>query len=182
MKTYEVRYLFKVNAEDRFDAARKVDNFLPQTDDIVESYYIIAVKPETSKINCEGCEEFDSYGCMYQWLENGECKREPLKPPTIESKEKIKFEYEVLLKIATDKVNGFTLSDLANAFPDNTKNDVAKNIGELEILGMIRGDWVQNKDNNNRWEMRYFIAGEGTPDFLKTVLEYKEGMFRNHKP
>jgi hypothetical protein len=93
----------------------------------------------------------------------------------------MKFEYDVLLKINTDKENGFTLSKLALEFPTQPKQHIAKALGELEILGMIRGNWVQNKDNDNRWERRYVIAGEGTPDFLKYILEYKEKTFGQTK-
>ena len=81
MKKYEVRFLFKVNAEDRFDATTKVSKFLPETSEEVISYYIIAVKPETNKKNCTGCDQFDDYGCLYQFINNGECKRETLKLP-----------------------------------------------------------------------------------------------------
>jgi hypothetical protein len=83
MKTYEVRYQFKVKAKDRFDAARKIDKFLPQTDDVVQSFHIIAVKPETSKENCEGCDDFDTWGCVYQFINNGECRRETLSKPIL---------------------------------------------------------------------------------------------------
>ena len=83
MKIYDVRFLFKVKAEDRFDAAMKVSQFLPENNKDITGYYVIAVKPETSKINCEGCEEFDSYGCVYQFVNNGECKRESLSKPKL---------------------------------------------------------------------------------------------------
>jgi len=81
MKTYEVRFLFKVKAKDRFDAARKVSKFIPDTNIDVFEFYIVAVKPETNKKNCKGCDEFDDYGCVYQFVNNGECKRESLKIP-----------------------------------------------------------------------------------------------------
>lgn len=81
MKRYEVRMVFKVDAEDRFDAAMKVSQYLPETSDTVFGYYIIAVKPETSKKNCAGCDDFDTYGCAYQFINNGECRRENLIPP-----------------------------------------------------------------------------------------------------
>ena len=83
MKTYEVRYLFKVRAEDHFDAVRKVSEFIPDNNEVILSYYVIAVKPETNKINCEGCDDFDSYGCVYQFVNNGECRRESLSKPKL---------------------------------------------------------------------------------------------------
>ena len=78
MKEYQVRYIFTVKALDRFDAVRKVNSFLPETDNNIVEYYTFAVKPRTCVENCIGCEEYDEYGCMYQAVNQGECKREPL--------------------------------------------------------------------------------------------------------
>jgi hypothetical protein len=81
LKKYEIRMIFKVDAEDRFNATRKVSEFIPETNQEVFGYYIIGVKPETNKKNCTGCDDFDSYGCVYQFINAGECRRETPKPP-----------------------------------------------------------------------------------------------------
>ena len=83
----------------------------------------------------------------------------------------MKFIYDVLLKIASDRVNGFTLSELTPSFTES-KLKIASALGELELLCFIRGLWVINSDN--RWERRYYSVGEGTPDFVKLLNSYKQ--------
>lgn len=78
MKEYQVRYCFNVSAKDRFDAVRKVEEFLPETNDAVSMFFVIATKPVTCNENCAGCDEYDDWGCVYQFVNEGECKREPL--------------------------------------------------------------------------------------------------------
>ena len=80
--------------------------------------------------------------------------------------------YEVLLKINTDRVNGFTLSSLANEFPEHDKKEVAKALGELELTGAVRGQWYLN--TYKRWERRYYI-GNDPPDLSRRILENPEG-------
>ena len=84
----------------------------------------------------------------------------------------MKLEYEVLLKINTYKETGLTFHELCDIFSKNTKLEVAKAVGEMEMIGATRGFWIMNKDR--RWERRYFVTDEGTPDFIKTLLENKE--------
>jgi len=83
----------------------------------------------------------------------------------------MKLEYAVLLKISSDRVNGFTLSELTDSFTES-KLKIASALGELELLGFVRGLWVIN--SNKRWVRRYYSVGEGTPDFVKLLNTYKQ--------
>jgi len=83
----------------------------------------------------------------------------------------MKLEYAVLLKISSDRVNGFTLSELTDSFTES-KLKIASALGELELLGFVRGLWVIN--SNKRWVRRYYSVGEGTPDFVKLLNSYKQ--------
>jgi len=60
--------------------------------------------------------------------------------------------------------DAYTFRELINKLNLPTK-EVAKALGELEIFGMIRGQWIQ-REPDHRWERKYFITGEGTQSFI----------------
>jgi hypothetical protein len=78
--------------------------------------------------------------------------------------------YEVLLKIASDRMYGYSLSELCTFFSE-TKLEVASAMGELELIGAVRGLWIKNKDN--RYERRYFTENP-TPSFDDIIKKYKQ--------
>ena len=82
----------------------------------------------------------------------------------------MKFVYDVLLKMALDRDNGFTLSELISSF-SATKPEIASAVGELKLLGFVRGSWFRREDN--RWERRYYVIDD-VPNFLNFLNLYKQ--------
>jgi len=78
LKEFEVRYFFKVMAEDEDDATKKLNKFLPLENPVVLDYWQIAIKPKTNKENCGTCTKFDEYGCIWQFIAPGECDRQDI--------------------------------------------------------------------------------------------------------
>jgi DNA-binding IclR family transcriptional regulator len=66
----------------------------------------------------------------------------------------MKAEHRVLLEISSFP-DGYTLTDLTQNLK-LPKKDVAKYVGELETLGVVRGFWVQ-RESDNRWVRKYAI-------------------------
>lgn len=79
--------------------------------------------------------------------------------------------YEVLELISHNE-NGMPLKEIYVAMPSIEKREIAKNMSENEIIGIIRGDWVQN--NEKRWERRYFIANDLPDGIFKLRLMQKK--------
>ena len=48
-----------------------------------------------------------------------------------------------------------------------SKDRATKAIKDAEDCGMIRGDWKHHPDKG--WVRRFFIAGEGTRDYIETL-------------
>lgn len=83
----------------------------------------------------------------------------------------MELKYEVLLKVDSNKVNGFSLLELIQAFPNMTSPKIDSAIDEMEFIGVFKYEWVLNK--NHQWEKRWFTTGEGTLDFIKFLKENK---------
>jgi|WetSurMetagenome_2_1015567.scaffolds.fasta_scaffold490382_2 hypothetical protein len=76
---YHVFYCFTVDAENRFDATRKVETFLPENPEGIE-YFPMEASRVHSKENCGDCIELDDYGCMWHVHSPLGCKKDPLIP------------------------------------------------------------------------------------------------------
>ena len=55
-----------------------------------------------------------------------------------------------------------------------SKRRTARTIGTAENFGMVRGSWERLSETNQRWIRRYYIAGEGTRDFITTLQNIGE--------
>ena len=64
--------------------------------------------------------------------------------------------------------NGKKLEELTEELKWSKKR-TAKAIGQAENYGMVRGSWERLSESNQRWTRRYYIAGEGTKDYIKTL-------------
>ena len=74
---------------------------------------------------------------------------------------------------ARSNERGLTLQDIVDVLGWE-KQRTASALGSAECFGMVRGNWERLP--NKRWVRRYYVAGEGTRDYIEVLKKYYDSL------